>query len=1007
MPLSTRTLDLEQLLSSSADLPTLKLKTLPSSPSLSQRFLVLEEIHEDKRLAYQQSLANVYAGIAQRFNWRFAYLVDGTPNGIKLTFGLLAADDDYAAAKDLQALLEGQLPGITFSDDRKHAHPPIPGAEYPHTAVVLGVPTLPSSETPQDETDFQGLHRIVSTMYASGREARASSRWQIWVVAEPLRREEVSSIFEAALEQASQLATLARTNFQASTNVSDQHSLAGSTSVADGSSESGSKTRGKSESGTEGHGTNSDNSSKSSSKTVSTNENSDRTTGTSRTETVSETETASRSEGGSLSLSQELTNKRAQILLEHVEKQLLPRLQKGLARGLFRTAVYLRAEHKAPFERLADTVIATWQGSQPTLTPLRLYRLNEAAAFTPDLPRCEDKVEDDWLLFHSMARQDCQAMGTLLHPEELALLAGLPQRELPGVRRRKTVDFAVHLPTVPDERAMVLGSVKDHGRTLAFQRAALDRTELNKHVFVTGVTGAGKTTTCLGLLLESDLPFLIIEPAKTEYRELLHHLNAEEIDLYRPGDDRYHSFRLNPFAFVREGQNVKSHASFIKNALAAVFPMEASMPMMVEAAILEAYRQRGWDVESNEFVDGNPFDPDNHAWPTFDDMVRALDRLLPTYGLGKEFEEKYRGSLVSRLRNLVEGPLSGVLNVPQSLDVETMLNRKVIIELEAIQGGEDKALTMAFLLGIVNEAVRRKYLRQPHFRHLTLVEEAHRLLARPEPGDRSAAMAVQAFADMLAEVRKYGEGLIIADQIPAKLIPDVIKNTHVKIVHRLFAEDDRRTMGEAMMMNDDQRNFLPNLGVGEAIVFCGGWHASAHVAIERTADTDRHRGLEDPLEQRSIQQLWRQRERFYPQLVKSAPWIDTADHHAQFVLDTSKALRWLTQFLRTGASPKRDRYFAALRRWLNAWHGYSGGSEPLASACAAYLVDTGVKYGREHTQPPPQPDQCGLPYLQAALAHVLEQLRLALEAEDFHQACVSSRPSQWDDLRKQIDKYWM
>ena len=77
---------------------------------------------------------------------------------------------------------------------------------------------------------------------------------------------------------------------------------------------------------------------------------------------------------------------------------------------------------------------------------------------------------------------------------------------------------------------------------------------------------------------------------------------------------------------------------------------------------------------------------------------------------------------------------------------------------------------------------------------------------------------------MLAEVRKYGEGLIIADQIPAKLIPDVIKNTHTKIVHRLFAEDDRRTMGEAMMMDEEQRDFLPKLQVGEAIVFCGGWH---------------------------------------------------------------------------------------------------------------------------------------------------------------------------------------
>ena len=50
---------------------------------------------------------------------------------------------------------------------------------------------------------------------------------------------------------------------------------------------------------------------------------------------------------------------------------------------------------------------------------------------------------------------------------------------------------------------------------------------------------------------------------------------------------------------------------------------------------------------------------------------------------------------------------------------------------------------------------------------------------------------MEMFAGLLAEIRAYGEGLIIAEQIPAKLIPDVIKNTAVKIVHRLPAADDR------------------------------------------------------------------------------------------------------------------------------------------------------------------------------------------------------------------------
>jgi hypothetical protein len=67
------------------------------------------------------------------------------------------------------------------------------------------------------------------------------------------------------------------------------------------------------------------------------------------------------------------------------------------------------------------------------------------------------------------------------------------------------------------------------------------------------------------------------------------------------------------------------------------------------------------------------------------------------------------------------------------------------------------------------------------------------------------------FADLLAEVRAYGEGLVIAEQIPAKLILDVIKNTAVKVVHRLPAADDREAVGATMNLTPDQSAYLVTL----------------------------------------------------------------------------------------------------------------------------------------------------------------------------------------------------
>ena len=40
-------------------------------------------------------------------------------------------------------------------------------------------------------------------------------------------------------------------------------------------------------------------------------------------------------------------------------------------------------------------------------------------------------------------------------------------------------------------------------------------------------------------------------------------------------------------------------------------------------------------------------------------------------------------------------------------------------------------------------------------------------------------------------MRSYGQGVIVAEQIPAKLAPDVIKNSSNKIIHRVVAKDDQ------------------------------------------------------------------------------------------------------------------------------------------------------------------------------------------------------------------------
>ena len=461
----------------------------------------------------------------------------------------------------------------------------------------------------------------------------------------------------------------------------------------------------------------------------------------------------------------------------------------------------------------------------------------------------------------------------------------------------------LNTPSVSDQHAINLGYMNHHGRVLAHNRVMLSREQLSRHVFITGVTGAGKTTTCMKLLMESGLPFLVIEPAKTEYRALYD--LCPDMDYYALGREDLTPFRLNPFELVSRHQNLASHIKLVCATLFAAFPMEAAMPQIVEEAIIQAYNNKGWDIHQGEnFYVDDPWQPGSHAWPTFTDMIACLDPIIQSKGMGREFEEKYRGSLVARLTNLTIGANGRMLNTSVSFDFDQLLERKVVIELEEIKDEQDKALFMGLIIQRLAECMKHRHNQTPDFRHLTLIEEAHRLLAKPEPGDGgSRKQGVEMFANLLAEVRKYGEGLLIADQIPNKLVADVIKNTNTKIVHRLLAADDRKAIGDAMTLTDAQKEFLVCLEAGETVIYSGGWHGAVRAQIQSNVNTSGSEISEAQIRQRGQAQQWQQRHRLLP-LVSESGVFNSVESLARFASDGQRllsiALRLLKDWQQVG-----------------------------------------------------------------------------------------------------------
>jgi hypothetical protein len=94
--------------------------------------------------------------------------------------------------------------------------------------------------------------------------------------------------------------------------------------------------------------------------------------------------------------------------------------------------------------------------------------------------------------------------------------------------------------------------------------------------------------------------------------------------------------------------------------------------------------------------------------------------------------------------------------------------------------------------------------------------------SNPEVEGNARFKAVSMFANLLAEVRAYGAGLIICDQSPSKLARDVLKNTNTKIAHRIVSSDDAAALAMSMRLRKDQAGALASLATGTAAVFSGG-----------------------------------------------------------------------------------------------------------------------------------------------------------------------------------------
>ena len=408
--------------------------------------------------------------------------------------------------------------------------------------------------------------------------------------------------------------------------------------------------------------------------------------------------------------------------------------------------------------------------------------------------------------------------------EELSQVVVFPRRSVQGLPVLECPQFGREPHTLlPTTQNLDIGKAYHMHEVIPSTRIHLSTEELAKHTFITGSTGAGKSNaiyTLLERLADEDVKFLVIEPAKGEYKTVFAPRGVTVFGS-NPNLKNMSLLRLNPFRFPA-GVHVLEHLDRLVEIFNVCWPMYAAMPAVLKEAIERSYVQAGWDLTTSE----NAYDAE--LFPSFCDVLAQIRLVLAESDYSADNKGDYTGALVTRLKSLTNG-INGLIFTADDIPDRDVFERNAIVDLSRIGSTETKALIMGILVLKLQEyrMTASEGINVP-LRHVTVLEEAHNLLRRTsvEQSSDSANLlgkSVEMLANSIAEMRTYGEGFIIADQSPGLLDMSVIRNTNTKIILRLPDFSDRELVGRAAGLNDSQIVELGKLEKGVAAISQSDW----------------------------------------------------------------------------------------------------------------------------------------------------------------------------------------
>lgn len=529
-------------------------------------------------------------------------------------------------------------------------------------------------------------------------------------------------------------------------------------------------------------------------------------------------------------ITQTYTNYGVKHTLEMIEQQ-IKRLDESAALGMWEFASYVISKSPVTANNVAHMYLALTQGEESHMTraAVNLWdgeeETEQAAVILENIKKLQhpvfglkESIDPDIYMYPTLVTPSATLSG-----KELAKALNFPRKSVSGLPVLETTPFGREVqkytsvkknkPTAQIE----IGSIY-HMRQKEPNPVCLDVNDLASHTFVTGSTGTGKSNTIYQLLAklkEHGVHYLVVEPAKGEYKKVFGGLCA----VYGTNSMKTPLLQINPFSFP-SGIHVLEHIDRLIEIFNACWPMYAAMPAILKDAVEKCYERVGWNLRFSKC--------DPLRFPTFKDLIETLPEVMDSSLYSADTKSDYAGALITRVRSLTNGINGQIFCSGTELTSADLFEQDVIVDLSRVGSSETKALLMGILVMKLQEYRMELDAMNEDLIHITVLEEAHNLLRRTtmtqsQEGANLQGKSVEMITNSIAEMRTYGEGFIIADQSPELLDEAVIRNTNTKIVLRLPNKTDRELVGSSMALTDEQITELAKLPFGVAAVYQNDW----------------------------------------------------------------------------------------------------------------------------------------------------------------------------------------